>query len=159
MVGQTAGGARGALARHGTTAVQVHGLEDLERALLVFMPREAKAILRRTVRGVAADIRKDARRSAPKNEGTLRKAIISRGIKGKRTEESAGVFVTHGRGARNDAWYWFFVEWGTVNSSAKPFLTPAIEKARRGFVSTFQSHFGKQLEKEMHKRAQRAGTA
>lgn len=157
--GGVMGGARGALSRRGTSGADVHGLEDLEGALLDFMPREAKAILRRTVRGVAAEIRKDARRSAPKDEGTLRKAIVSRGIKGKRTEESAGVFVTHGRGARHDAWYWFFLEWGTIKKPAVPFLTPAIERARVGFVSYFQSQFGKQLEKEMEKRAKRAGTA
>lgn len=38
------------------------------------------------------------------------------------------------RGIAIDAYYWVFVEYGTVNMSAQPFVTPAIDSVRAAFV-------------------------
>lgn len=38
------------------------------------------------------------------------------------------------RGVKIDAPYWVFVEYGTVHMSAQPFVTPAMESIRSGFV-------------------------
>ena len=39
--------------------------------------------------------------------------------------------VEHGKDAKNDAWYWHFIEYGTVNGiAAKPFMQPAIDEIK-----------------------------
>lgn len=39
------------------------------------------------------------------------------------------------RGIEIGAFYWVFVEYGTVNMSAQPFVTPTLENIRVGFVA------------------------
>lgn len=135
--------------------VHVEGMRFLKDQLTDFMPRESIAILRRTVTKVAASVRNEARRNAPKDRGVLRKAIKSRREKGTRDYAEASVRVEQGKAAKYDAWYWHMVEFGTRLKAAKPFITPAFEKLRAESRSVFEREFLTQLEKQMLKRAKR----
>lgn len=148
----TGGGAAGALARRGGGGVQVVGLEDLRTTLETVMPREANAILRRTVTRVAATVRDDMRANAPQAQGTLRKAIRSRRERGRPGQQVAAVWITHGRNVRHDAWYWLFSEFGTVKMPPNPFIKPAVERARSRMDETYRQEFWHQFEREMRKR-------
>ena len=117
---------------------EVDGLDDVKKSLTDLIPKEAKAILRRTMGGLAADIRDDARRRAPERRRVLKKAIKSKRDRGTKTSFESSVRVTHGRGVRNDAFYWHMVEWGTFRTSTKPFLTPAFVRGRANFSKFFQ---------------------
>lgn len=150
----TGGGAAGALTRR-QGAVHVSGLEDLRVTLETVMPREANAILRRTVTRVAATVRDDMRRNAPQSSGTIKRAIRSRRERGRPGQQVAAVWITHGRNVRHDAWYWHFLEFGTVKQPAQSFVQPAVERARRDINTTFRDEFGRQFEREMAKRARR----
>lgn len=44
---------------------------------------------------------------------------------------------------RGDAYYWWFVEFGTEKMTAHPFLRPAFESGKAAFVSTFAAELAK----------------
>lgn len=149
-------GAAGALKKRGGAGhLQIDGMEEVKRTLGEFLPREATNILRRTITKVAAGIRRDMRQAAPKDEGVLRRAIISRRSRGTPNTVEAGVYITHGKGQKNDAWYWHFVEWGTVDTRAQPFIVPTVESWRPKISATFRNELRPQIEREIAKRARR----
>jgi len=173
-------GAAGALARRGGPEhLRIEGIEDLKKTLGDFLPREANNILRRTITKVAANIRNDMRQAAPKDQGVLRRAIVSRRERGTPDSVEAGVYITHGKGQKNDAWYWHFVEWGTEGyrvgekrrdfrgkshgivrrniapKKAQPFIKPTVEKWRPKISAVFREELGPQIEREIAKRARR----
>lgn len=75
------------------------------------------------LRDLAGDIRKDARRLAPKKTGTLRRGIVVEEI----TDLSTGLegFAV---GWNDKAWYGQMVEEGTEDTAARPHLVPAAIK-------------------------------
>lgn len=133
----------------------VQGMDFVKDQLEGFLPRESVAVLRRTTTKIAANVRNDMRRRAPKVSGTLRKAIVSKRSRGSRNSIEAGVYVTKGAEAKNDAFYWFFVEYGTQHSPAKPFAAPAIEAARATYKDDLAKEIDRQVIKQMEKRALR----
>lgn len=135
--------------------LEIEGLEELKDTLGDFLPREANNILRRTITKVAANIRDDMRKEAPKDEGVLRKAITSRRNRGTPDSIEAGVYITHGKKVRNSAWYWHFLEYGTVNHPADPFIYPTAEEWRGKISDSFRHELGPQIEREVEKRAKR----
>ncbi len=108
--------------------VHIEGLTDLQHTLTKTMPREARNILRRTVVRIAKGVREDMRDTVRQNgedEGTLRRAIRHKRHKGDRESAEAAVFITHGQGAKYDAFYWHMVEFGQV--SGAPLHSPDRE--------------------------------
>lgn len=142
------------------TGVTVEGLDFVQEQLEGFLPREAEAILRRTVTKIAANVRDDIRKNAPKLTGVLRRAIRSRRERGSKGEVMASVYITKGKGSKADAFYWHMVEFGTRTARARPFIGPAVERARAGYKAALQSEVGRQVIKQLEKRAktQRRGT-
>lgn len=134
-------------------ALTIDGLDFVRSQLRDFLPREANAILRRTVTKIAATVRTSMRERAPVARGVLRKAITSRRERGNRDEAVAAVYISKGKGARHDAYYWHWVEFGTVDQPPRPFITPAVEAARASLTETFRNEFGRQLERQMAARA------
>jgi HK97 gp10 family phage protein len=85
------------------------------------------AAVRSQGRRVAAAIRDEARRRAPKRTGALRKSIKVTAHRGSDT----GGIPYHTVDA---IWYAGFVEFGTINAAAKPFLRPAADAYARGDI-------------------------
>ncbi len=133
--------------------VTIEGLDFVREQLEGFMPNEAQAILKRTVTKIAADVRDDMRRNAAKRRGVLRRAIRSRRERGSRDEVLAVVYITKGKGAKADAFYWHMVEFGTRTAPAQPFAGPAIERARSGYREALKSELGRQVIRQLEKRA------
>lgn len=116
--------------------IKIEGMEGLQKAFAV-LPKELHAkALKPAVSAAAAVVRKQAKANAPVDEGTLRKAIYqtrSRSESGT-FQETAIVGVRFGRKYRRrgqDAWYWRFLEFGTVKMPARPFLRPAFESTKQ----------------------------
>ena len=109
--------------------VRIHGLKELKREMAQLEPRLQKNILRGAVTKVAAEIRDDARSRVPKNTGNLRKNIVSKRMRGSRHHIKAAVIVREEgkRGEKRNAFYWRFLEYGTVFINARPFLRPAYD--------------------------------
>ncbi len=127
----------------------VLGMDFVREQLEDFLPRESVAILRRSTVKIAASVRNDMRRHAPRITGTLRRAIVSKRERGTRDSIEAAVYITKGSDAKHDAFYWHIVD------AAEPFVTPAIERAR----STYRKDIGKEVDrqviKQLEKRAKR----
>ena len=131
---------------------EIVGAEELKGILNELAPREANNLMRRATYDMAKDLREDVRAGAPEKTGTLKKAITASRKRGTPGSIEAAVEITKGKSARNDAWYWHFVEFGTRLRAAKPFIIPAAERMRSRLKEIFEEKFGKQLEKTLAKR-------
>ena len=104
------------------------GVAEVQSFLSEYAPKEAINLLRNTMRAVAVEYKKEAQRRAPTHRTlNLKKSLKVKKRKSRRHEPKFSVVFEHGKKARHDGFYWRFVEHGTVNSPAHPFLQPAID--------------------------------
>ena len=147
--------------------VRIEGLAELNRALRELPQRIANRGLRTAVYAGAKVIRDEARHRAPKaaqslgtkqpSAGTLKRSVIMKHIR----ERSGGgrqtfyVLVRQGKKYRNqgkrgnlsqDAWYWRFVEFGTVKMSARPFLRPAFDMKKNDALMAIKTRLAARIE-------------
>lgn len=147
----------------------VKGLRELSAALRELPQRIARNALRQSVSRGAAVIRDEAKVRAPVSNGaprpgeplpgTLKRAIV---IKQDRERSSLlsqtfVVAVRHGKRYRQqgkkgnrsqDAYYWRWVEFGTVKMSARPFMRPAFETKKQTAVQEIARVLGERLMQE-----------
>ncbi len=103
------------------------GVAEVQGFLNEYAPKEAINLLRNTMRAVAVEYKKEAQRRAPTHRTlNLKKSLKVKKRKSRRHEPKFSVVFEHGLKAKHDGFYWRFVEHGTVNSPAHPFLQPAI---------------------------------
>ena len=79
--------------------------------------------------------------------GNLKKSI---GTWVRRSEKSPHLYLGARYGKRSrtyDGWYYRFVEFGTVNQPARPFLRPAWEQTQNKMSATMGSEFEKIFQK------------
>lgn len=114
-------------------SIKIEGLRELDQQLRSFGPRMAANALRAACNAGAQVIRKQAQSLAPLLTGRLsRKAIYVRRAKELSTGASQSYVVAVRRGTKEakkdrDAYYWWFIEFGTRKMAARPFLRPAFE--------------------------------
>lgn len=121
-----------------------------------FLPKESTAILRRATAAIARNVRDDIRSNAPRRTGTLRKAVVAKRQRGKKNRMiEAAVFITKGNDAKHDAFYWHMVEYGTQTAPARPFVTPAVERAREFYQEKLDFELSSQIRKQLEIRAKR----
>lgn len=136
----------------GSVTVQVKGLAEINQRLSQLGPKVERTVVRKALAAGAAVIRDEARLRAPvytgnvseghPPPGTLKKSIwqkyIPEASRSGRTVFFVG--VRHGKGRQSvgkkslnlDAYYWWFVEFGSRNNRpARPFMRPAYE-AKKG---------------------------
>lgn len=135
--------------------IEVRGLEQMEHVFEEIAPKHAINIMRATVHGIAGEIRKEAKAKAPRADGTLSKAI-----KAKRRRMSfdwiqSDVIVEHGAGARNDAFYWRFHEYGTVNLPERPFFMPSLRAIEAGLPDILRDQFVKKFTAALERQRRR----
>jgi HK97 gp10 family phage protein len=133
----------------------IEGLEEVVQSLTHLMPNEVRNLSRAAIHGTAGEVAKNMRRRAPKDTGTLRKAIKTKRNRGTPTQISSDVLITHGKGQKNDAWYWHFAEFGTSKAPAQPFVNPSVEEIRPKLPDIFRDQVGKKLEALMKRKAKR----
>ena len=148
-------------------SVQVQGLDQLAKALRELPQRVARNGLRAAVYAGAKVIRDEAKLQAPvatgnlgPNQpppGTLKRSVIMKQIPELSGAQKQTFFVTvrHGKKYRKqgkkgnlsqDAWYWRFVEFGTVKMSARPFLRPAFEMKKHEAVTAIKTRLAQRIE-------------
>jgi HK97 gp10 family phage protein len=135
--------------------MHVEGLQQLAQACRELPERIARSALRQATSAGAAVVREEAKGRAPvytgpiaqghAPAGTLRKAVFM-----KQDRDASGplnqvfvVGVRHGKafqkvgkkGVNRDAYYFRFVEFGTVKMSARPFIRPAFEMSKTKAVT------------------------
>lgn len=141
---------------------EITGVEGVKELLDEIAPRHARNLMRATIQGIASNIAKDARKSAPKDTGSLRKAIKAKRKKSHPDNPISEVIVEHGSNATHDAFYWRFVEYGTAGptgQSERPFIRPAADAARSSMPLVLAEEFSKKLESLLKREAKkRAGS-
>ena len=78
------------------------------------------------------------------------------------TRQTFFVTVRHGKKYRfqgkkknlsQDAWYWRFIEFGTIKMAARPFLRPALEVKRQEAIDAITTRLASRIEAEAKKLA------
>lgn len=152
--------------------VRIDGLQELSQALRELPKNIGRNVLRGSVNAGATVIRQEAVQRAPISTGpvadghpppgTLKKAIYQKQIREKSTDQKQVFYVgvRHGstagkKGSKNrlsrDAYYWRFVEFGTVKMAAQPFLRPAFEAMKMAAVERIKEYITKRLPLEVEK--------
>jgi len=137
--------------------VTIEGLDDVSNILDRIAPRAAKNLIRATVHAYAGRVAKKIKQKAPVRKGILKKAIKTKRRRGRQGMVQSDVIITHGANARNDAFYWRFIEYGTLDQSEKPFIRPAIQEVNLNRNNILIQEFGKKLERQITSRARRLG--
>ena len=148
-------------------SVRVQGLDQLAKALRELPQRVVRNGLRAAVYAGAKVIRDEAKLQAPvatgdlgANQpppGTLKRSVIMKQITELSGAQKQTFFVTvrHGKKYRKqgkkgtlsqDAWYWRFVEFGTIKMSARPFLRPAFDMKKHEAVTAIKTRLAQRIE-------------
>jgi len=140
---------------------EIFGIEEISHILGDILPKEANNLMRSTMDGIAGQIKKKAATNA-RNRGlqTISKAIKNRRKKSPPERPVSIVFVEHGRGAKHDAWFWHFFEFGTASRIIKtgkfagravgriqetPFIRPAKDVIIANIENITKEQFNKKL--------------
>jgi len=128
--------------------VAVFGIDDIKKVLEELAPRHAANLSRAMVHGMASETTKEAKKRVPKDTGRLRKAIKAKRRRGKPGQPVSDVIVESGKNAKNDGFYWRFVEFGTggpVPQPEQPFLRPAKDMIQSNIPKIAEEQFIKKL--------------
>ncbi len=106
--------------------VDIKGIANT-RAAIKLIPVEQRKAIRKVVRETAVRVRDSARRRAPRDSGDLKKSI-------QRKSSKSGMAAKIG----SDIVYAPFVEFGTNDTDAKPFLFPSLEEERPHFLTNMR---------------------
>lgn len=115
------------------------------RRTLKQMPQDVTAGVRTVIETTSETVLEEALDRVPVDSGTL-KQNLSRKTRSDGLSAEIGV---RGKRGKKAAYHGKFVEFGTVNQPAQPFLTPAVESHAQDFV--------KALTKEVHDALRKAG--
>lgn len=114
--------------------VKIEGLRELGIAFKELTAEvQLKAAKEATAAGIRV-VRNRARQLAPERTGLLKSTIGARRLKKDSYPGMEWWFVSvkaassKNKGGPKDPYYWRFVEFGTVNMPAQPFLFPAFDK-------------------------------
>ena len=148
-------------------SVQIEGLDQLAQALRELPQRIARNGLRAAVYAGAKLIRDEDKLKAPKASaslgpnqpppGTLKRAVIMKQVRELSGPKRQTFFVTVRQGKQyrhqgkkgkrsQDAWYWRFVEFGTVKMSARQFLRPAFDLRKNDAVAAIKTRLAERIE-------------
>lgn len=137
--------------------MRVSGLSEL-LATLKSLPDEFKGEpTRRALRAGAEVIRADAARRAPVDTGGLSKNIVMRTIPPRFLPRGSadGVSIMGNRAGKKgdpqNAYHYAFVELGTKNQRAQPFLRPAFESSKGEAVGVYTDEFRRNLDRAVAK--------
>lgn len=131
--------------------VEIKGIDGVNEILNSIGPREGYNLMRSTVHAIAAGISKDAKKSVPVDEGTLKKAI-----KHKR-ERAVGGYVLSTVRVDPSAFYWRFLEYGQGPDRVEyAMFLKAVEEFRTNSDAVFSREFGKKWEAAVARAARKA---
>lgn len=150
-------------------SVEVKGLKELNEALKQLPERVARNALRGATSAGASVLRKEAASRAPvytgpiakghPPAGTLKRAIYQKQIRelSSLLKQTFYVGVRTGKKARDrrgrslDAYYWWWVEFGTAKMAARPFMRPAFEAKKRAAVERIKQYLAERIPREVEK--------
>ena len=139
------------------------GLLDISRDMEVLSKAENKKVLRDGTRAGAEVLKEEVIKRAPERTGKLKRNVVVVTKRGSRNVISSGVHIrgvnpetgnsdnTMKASNRRNAFYWRFVELGTSNMPAHPFVRPAFdarqEEATRAVIARMNKAIDEVLSK------------
>ena len=150
--------------------VQMTGLRELEQELQALDDKLAAKILRQALYQAAKPMLKEARQKAQKAQtryfryrkkqpgdpegsartevspGTLKKSIRLKQMRGVDAGLDADIEAAVSLEVRSKAFYWHFLENGTVKMAAMPFLRPAFDEKNSAVTDDFADLLRKRIE-------------
>lgn len=140
-------------------SLEVIGAEDVAKAFSEFAPRHANNLSRAVIHGVAGETRDEIKKRVPKRTGNLKRAIKVKRRRGKPGQPVSDVYVTQGKSAKYDGFYWRFIEHGTQTQPERPFVRPVSQWLRVNMGRIMQRQFAAKVtaavNRELRKRAKR----
>jgi len=140
-----------------TREIEITGIKEFRKMCNDFSPREARNLARSTAHGVAGRVRDEMRQKAPRDEGTLRKAIKTKRRRMQGDTAISDVRIEHGGRAKWDAFHWHYVEFGTLYHAEQPYIRPTVNEIEPRIPMIFQEEFGKKLQKALDRKAKAQG--
>jgi len=155
-----------------STIISIDGLRELEIKLAQLPAKLEQRIIRQAVAAGARVIQREARSRAPMSIAPHILRSYASAVFKKYTSGQFGTWVTPGNLKRmirvrvdksrtrgyavtyevyvknKDAWYWKFVEFGTVKMSAKPFMRPAFETMKLAAINEIENQIKSRMENE-----------
>lgn len=128
--------------------VQVVGIEEINKVLGQLVPKHARNLSKSVIHGLASETAKSAKQNVPTKTGTLKKSIKAKRRRSKPDQPISDVIIEQGSNAKNDGFYWFFVEYGTggpIPQPEQPFLRPAKDKTQAQMPKILDEQFNKKL--------------
>jgi HK97 gp10 family phage protein len=125
--------------------VKLQNAAELRAKLRGLPDRIAKNILKSAVRAMAAHLRDAVRAKAPVATGRLRRSIKSKDSGGRSKNREIAAKVVAGVG------YARFIEQGTSQKAARPFMRPAFMQEKDALVKIFSDKIKDRLAEEAKK--------
>ena len=150
------------------TSVEIEGLDDLNQQLarLVSLAKQQQYVMNAASYALSPIV-KEVKRLAPKAEseyiryrngrkdkvkpGGLKKAISRKRVK---LEKSRGVALQI---KYNKAFYWRFLEYGTPNMAAIPFIRPGFDTKKSEALQRFKDRYRSYVDDVIQRRASAGG--
>ena len=139
------------------------GLLDISRDMELLSKAENKKVLRDGTRAGAEVLKEEVIKRAPERTGKLKRNVVVVTMRGRRNAITSGVHIrgvnpetgnsdnTMKASNRRNAFYWRFVELGTSNMPAHPFVRPAFdtrqEEATRAAIARMNQAIDEVLSK------------
>ncbi len=129
--------------------VKIKGLKELSQKMKQ-LPKELRGkTLNFAVRKGATIIRDEAANRAPERTGVLKRSIVirKRKVLNASNEAAQAVLVKKNAKSGGDPFYWRFVEFGTKNMAARPFMRRAFESLKFAVVEEIKSQLAKKIKR------------
>lgn len=146
--------------------IEVIGTEAIADVFKEIAPKYARNLMRSVNHALASDLTKRIKTAVPKRTGNLKKSLKAKRRKSPPDKPVSEVIFESGKGAKNDGFYWRFVEHGTANTSkhkgtpAQPFVQPKRDEFNAEMPNLIDEQFKKKLvkliEREKKKAAKKA---
>lgn len=132
-------------------SVKITGIEDVNRALNDFAPKDARNLIRATVQEIATQLAKVAKENAPADSGQLKAGIKAKRDKPTRNTVSSSVRVF-------GAYYWRFLEYGDGPDGVEhAYFLKALQDMRPDMDRVYMEAFAKKLAARIKREMKRAG--
>ncbi|WP_201555785.1 HK97-gp10 family putative phage morphogenesis protein [Psychrobacter sp. 72-O-c] len=121
---------------------RIEGLDELDKQFDRLIDTSKRKVMMKALNAGIQPIKKEAKAKAPERTGLLKKNIRSKQL--RYTQKPAvGIYVA------GKAYYWYFIENGTSQMSATPFLRPAADSKYEEGVGKFKEKWKIEIDKLM----------
>lgn len=137
--------------------IKLEGFKELARELRDMPEKIGRNVLRAAVNAGATAVRREVQTRAPVDTGRLRRSIYQRQVREQSNLQRQVFHVGVRSGVRRnedgskdrsrDAWYWRFIEFGTVKLPARPFLRPAFESRQTEAIEAMRRRLKERIER------------